>query len=184
MSSRGFPTEPIQARAGSWRRSRPNLGLEYARLRSLGRVPRRSDRRPECPRQDRSLTPGGPVSEDCLYLNVWTPGLRDGAKRPMMVYMHGGGFGAYAANFDIYDGVNLCRRGDVVVVSLNHRLNTFGYIYLAELGGLEFADLGNLGQLDLILASRWVRDNITEFGGDPDRVLIFGQSGGGAKWPP
>jgi para-nitrobenzyl esterase len=125
--------------------------------------------------------PGGPVSEDCLYLNVQTPSLRDGAKRPVMVYMHGGGFGAHAANFDIYDGVNLCRRGDVVVVSLNHRLNTFGYIYLAELGGPEFADLGNLGQLDLILASRWVRDNITEFDGAPDRVLIFGQSGGGGK---
>jgi len=125
--------------------------------------------------------PGGPVSEDCLYLNVWTPGLRDGAKRPVMVYMHGGGFVAHAANFDIYDGVNLCRRGDVVVVTLNHRLNTFGYLYLAEVGGPEFADSGNIGQLDLILALRWVRDNITEFGGDPKRVLIFGQSGGGGK---
>jgi len=125
--------------------------------------------------------PGGPVSEDCLYLNVWTPGLRDRAKRPVMVYFHGGGYVAHAANFSIYDGVNLCRRGDVVVVTLNHRLNAFGYLYLAELGGPEFADSGNVGQLDLILALKWVRDNISEFGGNPDRVLIFGQSGGGGK---
>jgi para-nitrobenzyl esterase len=125
--------------------------------------------------------PGGPVSEDCLYLNVWTPGLRDSAKRPVMVYMHGGGFVAHCANFAIYDGVNLCRRGDVVVVTLNHRLNAFGYLYLGELGGPEFADSGNLGQLDLILALQWVRDNIADFGGDPDRVLIFGESGGGGK---
>jgi para-nitrobenzyl esterase len=98
-----------------------------------------------------------------------------------MVYMHGGGYTAHAANFDIYDGVNLCRRGDVVVVTLNHRLNVFGYLYLAELGGPDFADSGNVGQLDLILALQWVRDNIAEFGGDPDRVLIFGESGGGGK---
>jgi para-nitrobenzyl esterase len=125
--------------------------------------------------------PGGPVSEDCLYLNVWTPGLRDDARRPVMVYIHGGGFVAHAANFAIYDGVNLCRRGDVVFVTLNHRLNAFGYLYLAQLGGPEFADSGNVGQLDLILALQWVRDNIAEFGGDPNRVLIFGQSGGGGK---
>ena len=125
--------------------------------------------------------PGGPVSEDCLYLNVWTPGLRDDAKRPVMVYIHGGGYVAHSANFPIYDGVNLSRRGDVVVVTLNHRLNAFGYLYLAELGGPEFADSGNLGQLDLILALKWVRDNIAEFGGDPSRVMIFGQSGGGGK---
>jgi para-nitrobenzyl esterase len=127
------------------------------------------------------VDPGGPVSEDCLYLNVWTPGLRDGAKRPFMFYIHGGGFVAHAANFPIYDGVNLCRRGDVVVVTLNHRLNAFGYLYLAELGGTEFADSGNLGQLDLVLALQWVRENIAEFGGDPNRVLIFGESGGGGK---
>ena len=125
--------------------------------------------------------PLDPVSEDCLYLNVWTPGLRDGAKRPVMVYIHGGGYNALSANDVLYDGVRLCRRGDVVVVTLNHRLNAFGYLYLAELGGDAFADSGNVGQLDLILALQWVRDNIEEFGGDPGRVLIFGQSGGGAK---
>ncbi len=122
-----------------------------------------------------------PISEDCLHLNVWTPGLRDGGKRPVMFYIHGGAFSNGSANSDLYDGVRLCHRGDVVVVTLNHRLNLFGYLYLAELGGPEFADSGNVGQLDLILALQWVRDNIAEFGGDPDCVLIFGQSGGGAK---
>src|SRR6185312_15357343 len=129
-----------------------------------------------------SLTgPDDPMSEDCLHLNVWTPGLRDGGKRPVMVYIHGGGYNALSANDPLYDGVRLCHRGDVVVVTLNHRLNAFGYLYLAELGGEAFADSGNAGQLDLILALQWVRGNIAEFGGDPGNVLIFGQSGGGAK---
>lgn len=122
----------------------------------------------------------GPVSEDCLFLNVWTPGLRDGRKRPVMVYIHGGAYSGGSANNALYDGVNLCRRGDVVVVTLNHRLNLFGFLYLAEVSR-GFEDSGNAGMLDLVLALKWVRDNIEEFGGDPDRVLIFGQSGGGAK---
>ncbi|MGH9600708.1 MAG: carboxylesterase/lipase family protein, partial [Terracidiphilus sp.] len=122
----------------------------------------------------------GPVSEDCLYLNVWTAGLRDGRKRPVMVYIHGGAYSSGSANNILYNGVNLCRRGDVVVVTLNHRLNLFGYLYLAELAP-GFEDSGNAGMLDLVLALEWVRDNIEEFGGDPQRVLIFGQSGGGAK---
>jgi para-nitrobenzyl esterase len=121
------------------------------------------------------------MSEDCLYLNVWTPGLRDGRKRPVMVWFHGGGYSSYSSNTDAYDGVRLCRRGDVVVVTLNHRLNAFGFLYLAELGGPELADSGNVGLLDLVLALEWVRDNIAEFGGDPKNVLIFGESGGGAK---
>jgi para-nitrobenzyl esterase len=122
----------------------------------------------------------GSVSEDCLYLNVWTPGLRDGRQRPVMVYIHGGAYSSGSANNALYDGVNLCRRGDVVVVTLNHRLNLFGFLYLAELGP-GFEDSGNAGMLDLVLALRWVRENIEQFGGDPKRVLIFGQSGGGAK---
>ena len=122
-----------------------------------------------------------PVSEDCLWLNVWTPGLRDGGKRPVMVWFHGGGYAAGSANSSASDGVRLCNRGNVVVVSVNHRLNIFGYLYLAELGGPEFKDSGNVGQLDLVLALQWVRDNIVEFGGDPTRVLVFGESGGGAK---
>jgi para-nitrobenzyl esterase len=121
------------------------------------------------------------ASEDCLKLNVWTPGLRDGKKRPVLVYFHGGAYNNGSVNSDLYDGVRLSRRGDVVVVTVNHRLNIFGYLYLAELGGAEFADSGNAGQLDLVLALQWVRANIAEFGGDPGNVTIFGQSGGGAK---
>jgi len=120
-------------------------------------------------------------NEDCLFLNVWTPGLRDGRKRPVMFYIHGGAYNNGSGSSPLYDGVRLCRRGDVVVVSINHRLNAFGYLYLARFGGAEFADSGNAGQIDLILALRWVRDNIVEFGGDPRQVMVFGQSGGGAK---
>jgi para-nitrobenzyl esterase len=122
-----------------------------------------------------------PASEDCLRLNVWTPALRDGGKRPVLVYFHGGAYSNGSVNENLYDGGRLCRRGDVVVVTVNHRLNGFGYLYLAELGGAEFADSGNAGQLDLVLALQWVRANIAEFGGDPGCVTIFGQSGGGAK---
>jgi Carboxylesterase type B len=122
----------------------------------------------------------GPISEDCLHLNIWTPGLRDGRRRPVMVYIHGGAYSSGSANNVLYDGANLCRRGDVVFVTLNHRLNLFGFLYLAELAP-GFEDSGNAGMLDLVLALQWVRDNIEEFGGDPNRVLIFGQSGGGAK---
>jgi para-nitrobenzyl esterase len=124
-------------------------------------------------------------SEDCLHLNIWTAGLRDHRKRPVMVYIHGGAYSSSSSNGPVYDGVNLVHRGDVVVVTLNHRLNLFGYLYLAKLAppalAEAFADSGNVGQLDLVLALEWVRDNIAEFGGDPSRVLIFGQSGGGAK---
>lgn len=120
-------------------------------------------------------------NEDCLFLNVWTPGLRDGRRRPVMFYVHGGAYNNGSGSSPLYDGVHLCRRGDVVVVTVNHRLNAFGYLYLARFGGAEFADSGNVGQLDLVLALQWVRDNITEFGGDPNKVLVFGQSGGGAK---
>lgn len=120
-------------------------------------------------------------NEDCLFLNVWTPALRDGGKRPVMFYIHGGAYNNGSGSSPLYDGVRLCRRGDVVVVTVNHRLNAFGYLYLARFGGAEFADSGNVGQLDLILALQWVRDNIAEFGGDPNKVMVFGQSGGGAK---
>ncbi|QBE63780.1 carboxylesterase/lipase family protein [Pseudoduganella lutea] len=121
------------------------------------------------------------TSEDCLFLNVYTPGLRDGVKRPVMFYIHGGAYNNGSGSSPLYDGVRLCRRGDVVVVTVNHRLNAFGYLYLARHGDTHFADSGNAGQLDLILALQWVRDNIREFGGDPGNVTVFGQSGGGAK---
>jgi para-nitrobenzyl esterase len=119
-----------------------------------------------------------PTSEDCLFLNVWTPAL-DGGRRPVMVYLHGGAHAHGSGSDPLYDGANLVRRGDVVVVTLNHRLAGLGYAYLAELGGP--AESGNVGNLDIVLALRWVRENIARFGGDPGRVMIFGQSGGGAK---
>jgi len=122
----------------------------------------------------------GNQSEDCLHLNVWTAALRDLGKRPVLVYFHGGAYNNGTVNSDLYDGKRLVQRGDVVVVTVNHRLNAFGYLYLGDLAP-EYAESGNAGQLDLVLALQWVRDNIAEFGGDPSRVLIFGQSGGGAK---
>jgi para-nitrobenzyl esterase len=122
-----------------------------------------------------------PESEDCLVLNVWTPGLRDGRRRPVMFWCHGGGFSTGSGSSRGYDGTNLCRRGDVVVVTVNHRLNVLGFAHLADLGGDEFAQSGNVGMLDIVQALGWVRENIAEFGGDPNRVLIFGESGGGRK---
>jgi len=127
------------------------------------------------------LNDGKAVGEDCLHLNVWTPGLRDNRKRPVMVWFHPGAYTSGTSNEAESDGARLSRRGDVVVVTVNHRLNVFGYLYLAEIAGGEFADSGNAGMLDLVLALKWVRENISEFGGDPRNVTIFGQSGGGAK---
>jgi para-nitrobenzyl esterase len=118
-------------------------------------------------------------SEDCLSLNVWTPGT-DGGRRPVLVYIHGGAYATGSGSSPLTDGTRLARRGDVVVVTVNHRLNALGYGYLARLAE-GFGDSGNLGQLDLILALGWVRDNIDGFGGDPGCVTVFGQSGGGAK---
>ena len=123
-----------------------------------------------------------PAGEDCLVLNVYTPGLADGGKRPVMVWFHGGGYVSGSASSHYADGTRLARRGDVVVVTVNHRLNAFGYLYLAGLtDDPELADAGNVGNLDMVLALQWVRDNIAEFGGDPNLVTVFGQSGGGGK---
>jgi para-nitrobenzyl esterase len=121
-----------------------------------------------------------PVSEDCLTLNVWTPGLGSG-KRPVMVWYHGGAFSYGSANTPRTAGANLARRSDVVVVTMNHRLNIFGFLDLAKLGGPEFAHSGNAGMLDLVATLEWVRDNVANFGGDPGNVTIFGQSGGGGR---
>jgi para-nitrobenzyl esterase len=123
----------------------------------------------------------GTQSEDCLRVNVWTLGINDGNKRPVMVWLHGGGFGAGSGNeLPSYDGENLSRRGDVVVVTLNHRLNILGFLNLEKYGA-RYASSGNVGMLDIVAALEWVRDNIAGFGGDPALVTIFGQSGGGAK---
>ncbi len=129
------------------------------------------------PQRDRSV---GPTSEDCLFLNVWTPSLETRSPRPVMVYIHGGAYANGSGSDPLYDGVRLCRRGDVVVVTVNHRLNAFGYAYMARLAP-DLADSGNVGQLDLVLALQWVAANIARFGGDPGKVTVFGQSGGGAK---
>jgi para-nitrobenzyl esterase len=143
---------------------------------------------PMCPQEVRprpsfasSWAVSTPMSEDCLVLNIWTPALRDHHKRPVMVWFHGGGFSTGSGGNPVYDGNNLARKGDVVVVTLNHRLNIFGHLYLARLGGTEYAESGNLGILDLVAALRWIHTNIAEFGGDPANVTVFGQSGGGAK---
>ena len=123
----------------------------------------------------------GRFGEDCLRVNVWTPGVNDSKKRPVMVWLHGGGFSAGSGQeLKSYYGENLSRRGDAVVVSLNHRLGVLGYLDLSQFGA-AYKDSANLGMLDIIAALEWVRDNIANFGGDPASVMIFGQSGGGGK---
>lgn len=123
---------------------------------------------------------GIPQSEDCLRLNVWTMWPPGAEPRPVMVWLHGGGFDDGTASAGFYVGQNLSRKGDVVVVTINHRLNALGYLHLGDLNP-RFAKSGNAGQLDIVLALSWVRDNIASFGGDPSNVTIFGQSGGGWK---
>ena len=124
--------------------------------------------------------PTPPMSEDCLFLNVWTPALADGGLRPVMVWFHGGGFSSGSGSSLAYEGTRLSRRGDVVVVTVNHRLNVFGYLALGHYGE-GFEDSAVAGVLDMVLALKWVRDNIESFGGDANTVMIFGESGGGAK---
>jgi len=119
--------------------------------------------------------------EDCLVLNVWTPGVKGGKKRPVMVWLHGGGFASGSGSSAIYNGANLVKRGDVVVLTINHRLNVFGFLHLVDIAGEKYAGSGMAGMLDIVLALQWVQDNIEEFGGDPDNVTIFGESGGGRK---
>ena len=113
-------------------------------------------------------------------LNIWTPGVNDGEKRPVMVWLHGGGFSTGSANEEGYDGEALSRSGDVVVVSVNHRLNVFGYLDLSAYGE-QYKDSANVGIRDIVDSLEWIQDNIEVFGGEPDNVTVFGQSGGGAK---
>lgn len=128
-----------------------------------------------------AVDPKEPMGEDCLCLNVWTPSGGHAHRRPVMVWLHGGGFTSGSGSFTIYDGANLAAHHDVVVVTVNHRLNAFGFLYLADIGGTRYAQAGNVGMLDIVQALQWVHDNIPAFGGDPGNVTIFGQSGGGAK---
>lgn len=122
-----------------------------------------------------------PKSEDCQYLNIWSPAIGEEAKKPVMVWLHGGGFAAGSSIEQVaYDGFNLCNFGDVVVVSINHRLNILGYLDLSPYGE-KYQNSGNAGNADLVAALQWIHDNIAAFGGDPDNVTLFGQSGGGGK---
>ena len=129
---------------------------------------------PACPQQGNRYSP---QNEDCLYLNLWAPALRPARPRPVMVFIHGGDYSSGSVTDPINDGAKLAAHGDVVVVTVNHRLHVLGYLYLPG----QFPDSGNNGQLDLILALQWIQRNIASFGGDPGNVTLFGQSGGGAK---
>lgn len=139
--------------------------VDLGKLKSFG---------PSCPQQGSRYLP---ASEDCLFLNLWAPKDKAKRSRPVMVYFHGGAYSTGSVTDPINDGAALAARGDVVVVTVNHRLNALGYLYLPK----RFPDSGNAGQLDLILALEWVQRNIAAFGGDPKNVTVFGQSGGGAK---
>lgn len=122
------------------------------------------------------------MGEEVLTLNIWTPALKDGGKRAVLVSFHGGAFSTGSGNGPIYDGKQLARLADVVVVTMNHRLGSLGYLHLADLSAPpEFARAGVVGMMDLVASLEWVRDNIENFGGDPAKVMIFGQSGGGFK---
>jgi para-nitrobenzyl esterase len=144
---------------------------------------------PMCPqrfgtpmKEETDMLQNGPYSEDCLNLNVYTPAVgRNSGKRPVMVWFHGGGFSAGSGGTTSYDGRNLCEKHDVVLVTVTHRLNIFGFLYLADLHGDAYADSGNAGILDCVAALQWVHANIPNFGGDPGNVTIFGQSGGAGK---
>jgi len=125
-----------------------------------------------------AIKPGG-MGEDCLVLNIFTTALKDGGKRPVMFAIHGGGFANGTSHNPVFDGSALAKMG-AVVVTINHRLNALGYLYLGEFAP-EFAQSGVVGMMDIVLALQWVKDNIEAFGGDPGRVMIFGQSGGGSK---
>ncbi|HXW63128.1 MAG TPA: carboxylesterase family protein [Candidatus Acidoferrales bacterium] len=163
------------AKRASWTGVRDcfELGLRAPQLVSAfhGQVP------PEFESMDRDE----PMGEDCLVLNIWTPGVGAGQKRPVMVWLHGGGYTSGSGGFVCYDGTQLAKKHDVVAISLNHRLTAFGYLYLAGIGGEKYADSSNLGNLDIIAALDWIRDNIAAFGGDPGNVTIYGQSGGAGK---
>jgi para-nitrobenzyl esterase len=132
--------------------------------------------------EETAMLQTGPINEDMLTLNIYTPAIgRHAGAHPVMVWFHGGGFAAGSGNATSYNGHNLAAKDGIVFVTVTHRLNVFGFLYLADLFGPAYADSGNVGILDAVSALKWVRDNIAGFGGDPDNVTIFGQSGGGAK---
>ncbi|HVQ07663.1 MAG TPA: carboxylesterase family protein [Allosphingosinicella sp.] len=174
----GLAAAPLLMAQAAPRRIEAVLGIRYGRAERF-RAPVPAAGEPLGAYGPSAPQAGSPGSEDCLFLNLWTPA-RDGRRRPVMVYVHGGAYSAGGANHPWLDGRHLAAQGDAVVVTVGHRLNAFGYLYLARLDP-RFPDSGNCGQLDLILALQWVRDNIAAFGGDPGKVMVLGQSGGGAK---
>lgn len=187
--ARGQSAGPVRTVAGTFQGTvedgvRVFRGIRYGRaerFRAPASVPAPAEVQPADkfgPVSPQSGSRYGPQSEDCLFLNIWTADTR--ARKPVMLYIHGGAYSGGSVTDPLNDGQALAARGDVVVVTVNHRLNAFGYLYLARLDP-RFPDSGNCGQLDLVLALRWVRDHIAAFGGDPDKVMVFGQSGGGAK---
>src|SRR5262245_18770933 len=128
--------------------------------------------------------PREPLGEDCLVMNIWSPNPAAGpsttlgtSRRPVMLWLHGGGYASGSGSYAIYEGRELARKHDVVSISINHRLNVLGFLYLAQYGG-KWASASNVGMLDIVAALEWVRDNVAAFGGDPRNVTIFGQSGG------
>jgi para-nitrobenzyl esterase len=164
---------PVKRQPWPGVRSAVELGLRAPQRPSdfHGQVPKAFDR----------MCPDEPMGEDCLVLNVWTPGTTVTQKRPIMVWLHGGGFTSGSGGFICYSGQELARKHDVVVVTVNHRLTVFGYLYFAGIGGEKYAKSSNVGMLDIVAALEWVRDNAARFGGDAGNVTIFGQSGGGGK---
>lgn len=176
----GVRSAPVRAKAitgiryARAERFRPPVPVDGIDQDSHAFVPGLGAFGPSCPQPG---TRYQPQSEDCLFLNVWTTAERSGPGRPVMVYIHGGAYSNGSVNDELTDGSLLAEQGDVVVVTVNHRLNALGYLYLPD----RFPDSGNAGQLDLICALEWVRDHIATFGGDPGNVTLFGQSGGGAK---
>ena len=168
--------------AGANRFMPPAKVTAWTGVRDCFQVGNRAPQDPDGPISEVfSLDRQEPMGEDCLNLNVFTPGIGSG-NRPVMVWLHGGGFSGGSGNWLLYEGTNLARKEDVVMVSVTHRLNLFGFLHLADLGGGEkWANASNVGMQDIVAALAWIKENIAAFGGNPGNVTVFGQSGGGSK---
>ena len=177
-----FHGVPYGASTAGANRFRPPVApTPWTGVRDCLEVGNRSPQDPDGPISEVfALDRREPMGEDCLSINVFTPALT--GSRPVMVWLHGGGFAGGSGNWLLYDGTNLARKEDVVVVSVNHRLNIFGFLHLADLGaGERWAGASNTGMKDIVAALAWVKQNIGGFGGNPGNVTVFGQSGGGSK---